>query len=270
MRWSLAVSGALVLPGSSAGLADVPRQPTERWVVNFAESQCIASRNYGTAKNPLLLVLKATPLGDMMQLAIMRQGDGGDAVQAGATLTIDEQPRLPISILAYQLKKAGLRIYRMNLRAIQFEPLSRAKSIAIWAPGLNERFELSNMAPLLKTMAKCLTGLRAEWNIVDPLGDRSKLKQRARANIKDFFSNKDYPAVAIDKNQSGIVTFALLVDQTGKVADCTIIETSGAAVLDAQSCSVLEQRAKFIPAVGVDGKPANDAVIARVRWVIRR
>ena len=260
---------ALLLPFSSSQV-EAARQPTERWVVNFADSQCIASRNYGTDKNPLLLVLKATPLGDMMQLVIMRQGIGGDPIQAGATLTIDNQPRLPISILDYQPKKAGLRIYRMNLPAIEFEPLSRAKSIAIWSPGLSERFALSNMAPLLKTMDKCLAGLRSVWNITDSSGDQSKLRVRAKATLAKFFNNRDYPAVAIDKNQSGIVTFALLVDQTGKVADCTIIETSGAAALDAQSCNVLEQRATFTPAVGIDGKPAKDAVIARVRWVIRR
>jgi TonB family protein len=203
-----------------------------------------------------------------MQLAIFRQGGGGEAAQFDATLKIDSQPTLRISILAYKPKEASLRVYRTNLRANEFEPFRQAESIAIRSPGLNEAFALSNMAPLLKTMDNCLVGLRLAWNITDPTGVQSSLKERSKADIAKFFSNDDYPAVALNQNQSGTVAFALLVDESGKVADCTIIGTSGAAVLDAQSCGILQRRAKFAPAIGVDGKPAKDAVIARVRWVI--
>ena len=65
---------------------------------------------------------------------------------------------------------------------------------------------------------------------------------------------------------AGVVAFALLVNEQGRVADCTVIKTSGAAALDAQSCIVLRQRATFHPALDPAGKPAKDALVGRIRW----
>ena len=45
-------------------------------------------------------------------------------------------------------------------------------------------------------------------------------------------------------------------------------ETSGSAVLDAMTCIVLRQRAKFKPARDVDGKPVHSYYDQRVTWQI--
>lgn len=268
MRLSLAALAAATMVSTvPAQAAPAPLQPTANWNVEFADAQCVASRSYGTAKNPLILALKASPLGDVMQLAVLHNGGTpGEAQQVEATLTIDAGPPLKTSILVYQLKKSSLRVHRINLRPPEFAPLRQARTIAIKSPGLNETLALTNIGPLLKTMDDCLVDLRAVWHITDPSGEKSKLKERAKANLAANFSNDDYPAIAVDQDQSGSVALALLVDEAGKIADCTVINTSGVAVLDAQSCRILQIRAKFSPAIGVDGKAAKDAVVTRVRW----
>jgi protein TonB len=82
------------------------------------------------------------------------------------------------------------------------------------------------------------------------------------------FSDDDYPWAAMKKNQSGAITVAVLVDEKGKVSDCTVIETSGVASLDAQSCAIITSRARLRPAVGLDGKPAKGAFVQKIRWEI--
>ena len=74
--------------------------------------------------------------------------------------------------------------------------------------------------------------------------------------------------MAVDRAQGGIVEFALLVNEAGRIADCTVIASSNAPSLDAQSCAILVERARFQPAVGVDGKPVKDAVTSRITWKI--
>ena len=108
--------------------------------------------------------------------------------------------------------------------------------------------------------------LRRVWNVGSVDGEQSPLPQRARANLARLFSSDDYPAISVRGEASGAVKFALLINEAGKVADCTVIETSGVAALDAQTCVIVRARAKFEPAVGADGKPAKDANISRVRW----
>lgn len=71
---------------------------------------------------------------------------------------------------------------------------------------------------------------------------------------------------AIYEQQSGTVRVALLIDEKGRIADCAILDTSGTPVLDAQTCAILKERARFKPAIGPDGKPAKDGYIQRITW----
>lgn len=84
--------------------------------------------------------------------------------------------------------------------------------------------------------------------------------------LRGYFNANDYPGLAIRQEQSGLVEFALLIDETGKVADCTLIKTSGVAALDAQSCAVIKRRGAFLPALGLDGKPVKAATTHRIGW----
>jgi protein TonB len=68
------------------------------------------------------------------------------------------------------------------------------------------------------------------------------------------------------RRQTGTAVMVLLIDESGKVADCTLTETSGAAALDAQGCAVIRERGKFTPAIGTDGRPAKSAIQVRVHW----
>ena len=53
----LACAGLLSTAGTAA--AAKPKQPTGKWIVNFADAQCVATRNYGSNSDPIYLVLKA-------------------------------------------------------------------------------------------------------------------------------------------------------------------------------------------------------------------
>ena len=68
----------------------------------------------------------------------------------------------------------------------------------------------------------------------------------------------------------GAVSLALLIDEQGKVADCTVTQTSGVAALDAQSCAIIKERGKFSPAIGHDGKPAKSSWLQRINWALQR
>jgi len=71
---------SLLLCALGLGLAAAaPRQPSGRWVVEFNDAQCIASRNYGTPGNPLRLVC-----GEAKQLLTIAATDPGFEVTIGA------------------------------------------------------------------------------------------------------------------------------------------------------------------------------------------
>ena len=250
---------------AAAAAAPAPRAPTGKRVVNFDAAQCVAHRQYGSAESPLRLVLKAPPLGDVMQIAVMRPGGTALPEQVDSTVSIDGRRPLRTNLVMYTPKDGKERVYLLNMPSAEFALVREAKAFSIRSSGLNETLALSQMPRLLKIMDECVANLRQVWNVAGEDGV-TRLGARARANLASYFSPNDYPGVSIAKGQSGRVKFALLVAEDGSIADCTIVETSGAAALDTQVCAVLRKKAKFEPARDADGKPAKDSVFSAVLW----
>ena len=67
----LACAALLSTAGTAA--AAEPKQPTGKWIVNFADAQCVATRNYGSEADPIYLVLKAPATGGTLQVGIVRK-----------------------------------------------------------------------------------------------------------------------------------------------------------------------------------------------------
>jgi hypothetical protein len=259
-----------LLASGFAHAAAVPRAATSGWTVDAGGRQCAATRNYGSADKPLLLALKPAALGNVMQITLLRRGQGSEgAVEASAVVQIDGNPPIPSNLLAFNGATDGRRLFRINLPSESLAPLWQATGLSIKSSGeIDESFALDGMPALMDRLDRCLADLRRAWNI--EASAKAALQARVKGNLSQIFSDKDYPRLALQRGEAGIVAFGLLIDETGKVADCMLLATSNVPVLDAQSCAIVVERARFTPAVGADGKPARDAVISRIRWVMQK
>lgn len=260
-----AIAASFLLSSAGAWAQDA-RAPKGAWVVDFDDAQCVATRPYGSEKEPLHLVLKAPPLGDVMQVALAQKGGNSAAEQIDGTVRIDNRPALKTNLLTYSVGETKTRIYTLNMASKDFEAMRSASRIRIRSASLNENLALSQMENLLKIMGDCVADLRRVWNVQADPDAPSPLQQRAKGNLAGIITGDDYPGIAQYKELTGGVRIVALIDEKGRVADCTVVETSGVASLDAQTCALLKRRAKFEPAVGADGKPAKDAVSQRIVW----
>jgi TonB family protein len=269
---SLSMMGALLWSAPAAS-EPTARPPTDRWVVDFDDAQCVAMRNYGTKESPFVLALKQPALGDVMQLSVVRRGTGQRfAEQHDASISLDGGKPIELTVVSAAVKQSGNVVVRTNIPRSTFDLVSHAKTIRIKAKDqLDESFQLSQVDGVLKVLDQCVVDLRRVWNVIDQASPPQKatLKKHASGSIAGLISPYDYPGAALDEDQRGTVSYALLIDEKGKVADCTVIETSGVAALDAQSCATIKARAQFVPAVDLDGKPAKDATTGKVTWDIR-
>lgn len=89
---------------------------------------------------------------------------------------------------------------------------------------------------------------------------------RARANLATFFSDEDYPAEAIRNHEEGTVQFRLSVGADGRPTGCAVTASSGSAILDATTCRIVMERARFTPARDEKGNAVPDEVTARINW----
>ena len=245
-------------------------EPLSDWKIEPSDARCVAARQYGTPDKPITLALKAPASEvDVLQLAIIRPGYRKSADQSGAKLTIDGQ-EFNTYVLGYPL--AGPKKQTASLFTLQpavSAALRKATNFAVSVKGgVREGFTFGPSAGLWTGLNECLAKLRKTWNIGDE--NAAKLAQRARGSLQGIFSQADYPRDALAAEFTGISKIMLLIDEAGAVRDCTILETSGMAVLDFRACGVIIQRAKFTQAVGLDGKPAKDFYRQRINWALKK
>ena len=282
MHTRLLALAALASSTAATAAPEAALQPTGKWVVNFADAQCIATRNYGTETDPLYLTLKAPAVGDTIQLGFIRKGGKLDANQLEGEIVFDEAPPLRTSFLEFGVKSMGQRARFVTLAAKDVASMRQARTIRVRVRekgierlgtrfGLGQAtgedaFAVTSMPALLGTLGNCTAGLRRIWKVWSDEKGGSELKEGPSANLAQLFNADDYPGIAALRGQSGRVSLVILVDELGKVADCTVIEPSGVASLDAQSCAVIKQGAKYKPAIGLDGKPAKSAAFQSIIW----
>lgn len=78
----------------------------------------------------------------------------------------------------------------------------------------------------------------------------------------------DYPARAAQKDESGIVSMLLSVDDHGRVTNCVVTESSGSPTLDTGTCALLRRKARFEPAIDATGSPVSGTHREVVAWSI--
>jgi TonB family protein len=93
-----------------------------------------------------------------------------------------------------------------------------------------------------------------------------RLRVQPRAPIGTWFSQDDYPASALRGREEGTTRFRVEIDPTGRVSRCDVQQTSGSNALDNATCRILRSRARFLPAVDIEGNPASDHYFGGLAW----
>jgi protein TonB len=89
-----------------------------------------------------------------------------------------------------------------------------------------------------------------------------------RVSLASYFSDEVYPAEALRRGEQGKVEFELDVGQDGRVRRCTVTGSSGSALLDATTCRLVAERARFQPRIDARGRPASARYASSIKWVI--
>ena len=76
----------------------------------------------------------------------------------------------------------------------------------------------------------------------------------------------DYPVSSWQAGEEGTVFFSVTVSAEGKPTACEVTETSGFSALDAATCPLVLERAKFTPAYAAEDEPVEGIYEGRQRW----
>src|SRR5687767_3938164 len=122
----------------SIGAAE-PRKPTGRWVLDYGDAQCVASRNYGTEDKPPFLAPKPSPPGSSMRNRVTRNAASSTAEKRQAPVRFGDKPAIAVNAMSYGDPKAKRHDASINLPMATFAANRRASTIEIKGSSFNER-----------------------------------------------------------------------------------------------------------------------------------
>lgn len=242
-----------------------PLQPLGPWDLDYGKTQCIASRKYGDASDPVTLAIRQSPNGETYEILVARKYRVSEpATEEEATVDFGTGP-VKAWALYYHTASKTLDVHQLRISASDMAQARPATSVTLHMSGSSDQsFQLALMPQLLDGLQTCTNDLKRYWN----MDDRStEVAKPARGDVRGLFSSDDYPDMAQELGQEGTGQYLLLVDETGKVAGCQVLRATGAPILDAMGCVVIEKRARFTPARDRNGKPVRDSVTTPpIRW----
>lgn len=266
-----AAAGALMSsPSWAAPLNSSMLQPINKaWDLDYGLTQCIALRQYGDAAKPVNFAIVPAPNGETYELLIARKRGGPAAPQEFQGSVDFGSGPINAWLLEYPTKDGKLMVDQFRIGAAQMAQARSANRVTVHTQGEPDvSFELDHIPALLDGLQTCTSDLQDFWNMGGEKNGR--IATVSRGDVRTVFSANDYPSQALSYRQQGDSQFLLLIDEKGKVAGCHVLLASGVPLLDAMGCAVIQERARFDPALDSTGKAVRSTFVTpKVRWKLR-
>jgi hypothetical protein len=235
-------------------------------VLDYADAQCSARRQFGTAEKPTFLIIKPSPTSDLIQLNVVKKkGIGSGALELDANIDLGAGD--PIRLRQLGFTNNGFDVRQVNLSGELASKLASADRLTWSAADSDMNFQTGGLGPVMQRLAACREKMRIHWNI--GTADERALRTPVKVvkPLSSLFSSWDYPKQSLRQDDTGISSVVVLIDEQGRARGCMLDATSGITSLDSMTCAVIRERGKFKPAIGADGKPVRSYVAQRVRWL---
>jgi len=265
----LVLTSALLLSQARPASAADPLQPLGKWNVSNGDTLCIASRSYGSPRGPVSLSIVPSPNGETYEFLVgSRYSAAERAMEEQGSVDFGSGP-ISAWALFYQTANRSSDVHDFRIPAPEMARAESAPTVTLRISDSSDfTFALDSMPQVLSQLRACTTELERHWNLG---GERNGMfSKQAKADLRSVFSPEDYPLQALRKGQGGTGQYLLLVDEHGKVDGCQVLQATGAPVLDVTACVVIENKAKFAPALDKSGNPVRSTVITPpINWQVR-
>jgi hypothetical protein len=285
-----------------AAAEPVRLQPSNPWVVDYADDSCRLVRKFGEGNHEAVLAFESEAPQQMDVLVVgkaleghITSGEhiwlrflpmGGNAYQGRSAVSVENGapavlwshvlllPDAMADKLAKdeveqdRISKSGVRPPAFNraeeraLKAARHEFASKTTELQM-ASGGQVMLETGPLGEALEVFDKCSRDSLRDWG-VDPDVEDKIVKPVWAADPMKWFGANDYPRAMIAVGEESEVKVRLLVDATGRPTKCTSLSHFKAPEFNQIVCDKFMKRAHFEPAELQDGTKVPSYYVNRV------
>lgn len=262
-----AASAALAIQSAPVG-QQAPLKPSSSWNVEYADEMCLLARDFGEGPVKVTLGFKPGPASEYVRLVVITRDVSTKVERGDARLDFDGQAPVTARFVTGPIKNKPMRIMAVDMKVTDLVPLSSAKELHIRAGRTDLRLAPTRVGDAMKALQDCEKDLLVTWGMDSAvLATIAKFPRVSRkGGFASYFSINDYPMEAIRRREQGTVGTRVHVATDGRVTECRVIESSGSAILDIQTCDIIRTRFRYEPARNHDGQPVPSFTFQRIRW----
>src|SRR4051794_24091460 len=191
--------------GSSAAAEQIaagapPLAAVSPWEIDFAETQCVASRDFGSKSDSLSVAIRPPLGGDSYEIFVARAGKGppkGEELKG--SVDFGHGP-IKAWLLRFTSSDKTLAFWTFRVSEADMTQARSASSVHLrGGASLDATVTLSSMAAVLDQLEACTAVLKRHWNWGPQ--SQSGLARLAKGDIRAVFSSDDFPSEAMHYGQ---------------------------------------------------------------------
>lgn len=263
MAWSRRLL-ILSLPVAATALSAQPPAPRP-WQVDWGQYYCSMIRQAGENR-PYTTAFLSTPGDPDVQIMLAPQDSAALPGGISSVVLLPGNQAFAVTVAA---ERRGSRDVLMmsGLTAAFRDALAAAGELQFRAgDDVVSRVPLDNPQQAVTAHRRCMAELAREWGVDEAA--LASLRQYPVTTNAFGLTTDDYPSAALRTETQGRVIVRLDVGTNGRVSGCAPVATSGNAELDATTCRLVRQRARFRPAIDAGGRRVAARIVATVVWRI--
>jgi hypothetical protein len=258
----------IVLIASFAAQASA--QPPEqaatpaKWLIHVGDDRCLATHKYQVSGKDWVVALEPRPMTDKTSLMLLAPVGESDLRQAHLR-TAD----VPIAASGLSLEvndPSGHRLYSVILTHAEMARLSSTGSLRMEDQQRTTNFALTEVPQVQQHLDSCVHDLLASWGLS---ADRQAALGSFPATDREpaaYVRPEDLNAVRLRPGMNATATVLVQVEVSGQAHECTVIHSTGDTLLDARTCKIFVDRARYHPAVDRSGNLIKAPLVASITW----
>ena len=225
---------------------------------------CLVGRKFSAAGSEFTLGFRKVATTDNFQILIWRAGKSAKASKGTAQLAFD-RVKFEAPYVTGPVNIRGLDLTEIATKRSDVGALVSSKTLNVVADTLATSFNLRGIGGAMKALEDCEKKLLIGWGM-NPTAMAAIKTPASIKNVMSLFTTNDYPREALGRREQGISAIRYIVGVDGRVRDCHVTASSGSSSLDAKTCEIHMNRARYEPARTATGETVPSVVFTRMRW----
>ena len=258
----------LTLVASLAGQAAA--QPSSQpaipatWLVHDASDRCVATHEYKVDGQDWVVGVEPRPTSEETSLLLLAPVGASDLRQAnvrvGGAPVASSRMSLDVN------DPSGRHLYRVRLTTAELALLASNGSVQIEDLGRTVNIPVANVGQVHRYLDSCVQTLLENWGLPADKQATVAAFPTIDRQPSDYVSSLERNTVRIRPGMNADATVVVQVQSNGAANDCVVIHSTGDAAVDARTCKIFVERARYRPARDRAGQPIRAPLLASLAW----